>query len=54
MLFPITSNEELVRFLARRLGVPLRDVEVVAGHASKSKRVRISGVTIKKVTQLIG
>lgn len=38
------ANEELVRFLARTLGVPARAVEVVSGHASKTKLVRARGV----------
>ncbi len=46
------ANEELVRFLAKALGVPARDVEIVGGHASKSKRVRVSGVTSADLLRL--
>jgi uncharacterized protein (TIGR00251 family) len=35
------TNEELRAVLARHYGVPLRDVEVVAGATSTRKRVRI-------------
>lgn len=35
------ANEELTRFLARALGVARRDVEILSGHASKLKRVRV-------------
>jgi hypothetical protein len=38
------ANEELVRLLARALDVDRRAVEVVAGEASKDKRVRIAGL----------
>ena len=37
------ANEELARFLARAFGVPARAVEIVSGHASKSKVVRVGG-----------
>lgn len=35
------ANDELVRFLAKTLGVPRSDVTIAAGSASKSKVVRI-------------
>jgi uncharacterized protein len=44
------ANEELVRFLARHFGVPARDVEIVAGHSSKTKRLR--GVTPEQFARL--
>ena len=46
------ANEELVRFLARELGVPVRAVQVVAGHSSKSKRVRAEGATAARLLRL--
>ena len=46
------ANEELVRFLAKALGVPARDVEILSGHASKSKRVRVRGVTASDLLRL--
>lgn len=46
------ANEELVRFLARHFGVPARDVEIVAGHSSKTKRVRLRGVTTEQLARL--
>jgi len=38
------ANEELVRFLARLLDVPLRAVEISAGHGSRQKTVVVGGV----------
>ncbi len=38
------ANEELMRFLARALGVPTRAVEIIGGHTSKNKRVRLYGI----------
>jgi len=39
------ANDELVRVLAKALGVPRSAVTVVRGHASRAKTVRIAGVT---------
>jgi uncharacterized protein (TIGR00251 family) len=46
------ANEALVRFLARELGVPVRAVEIVSGHASKSKRVCVTGASAERVIKL--
>jgi len=46
------ANEELLRFLARELGVPARSVEIVAGRASKSKRVRVTGASVERILAL--
>jgi uncharacterized protein len=39
------ANAALGRVLARALAVPPRDVEIVGGHTSRIKRVKISGDT---------
>ena len=36
------ANERLVEVLADRLGLRRRDVEIVSGHRSRQKRVRIA------------
>ena len=46
------ANEELRRFLAGRLGVAARDVEIVGGHASRSKVVRVSGAKAADLSRL--
>jgi uncharacterized protein (TIGR00251 family) len=38
------ANEELVRFLAERLGVSRRDVAITAGLTSRRKHVHIAGL----------
>ncbi len=38
------ANEELVRFLAELLHVPVRAVEITAGHSGRQKTVRVLGV----------
>lgn len=39
------ANAALVALLSKVLGVPKRDVTVIAGTANRSKRVRVSGLT---------
>jgi uncharacterized protein (TIGR00251 family) len=39
------ANAALGRVLAKALSVPPRDVEIVSGHTSRIKRVKISGDT---------
>lgn len=48
------ANVELARFLAKAFGVAARDVEIVSGHASKSKRVRVRGAKASDLTRLTG
>ena len=45
------ANEELIRLLATTLGVPRRSVEIVSGQRSRTKRVRITGVTSAEITE---
>jgi len=37
------ANEEVIRLLARALGVPRSHVEIVSGQTSKLKRVKVHG-----------
>lgn len=48
------ANEELVRFLARLLRVPVRQVSLLAGQTSKNKVVAIAGVTAEEVAEALG
>ena len=43
------ANLALVAFLADLLGIPKRNVAIVAGDKSRRKRVKISGVTATAV-----
>jgi uncharacterized protein len=38
------ANDELVALLAKSLKVPKRDISLVCGERSRTKRIRISGV----------
>jgi uncharacterized protein (TIGR00251 family) len=46
------ANAELIRYFAKLLHVPTRDVEIVNGHASKSKVLRVRGTSIAAVEGL--
>ena len=48
------ANEELVRTLAKALGVAPRAVEIVGGLASKNKRVRVRGLSPARLLQVSG
>jgi uncharacterized protein (TIGR00251 family) len=45
------ANAALVAFLAETLGVPQRQVEILSGHASRRKRVAVSGVGKEQVAR---
>jgi uncharacterized protein len=46
------ANEELTRFLARTFGLPARDVEIVGGHTSKTKLVRVRGANAEDLKRI--
>ena len=48
------ANDELVGFLADLLGVRSRHVELVRGHGSRSKTVRVSGVDPAAARKALG
>lgn len=48
------ANRELARLLAEEFGVPARAVEVLSGHASKTKVVRVRGATAAQLLRLAG
>lgn len=47
------ANAELVEVLADALGVPRRHIALISGERSRSKRVRVRGVTAETVTRLL-
>lgn len=46
------ANGELMRFLARALGVASTAVEITGGHTSKHKRLRVRGAQAAKLVEL--
>jgi len=43
------ANKALLAFLTNLLGVPLRNAEIIAGHTSAHKKVRINHMTVGAV-----
>jgi uncharacterized protein (TIGR00251 family) len=43
------ANDELIRLLADTLDIPKRDIAVISGERSRSKRVRVAGRTADDV-----
>jgi uncharacterized protein (TIGR00251 family) len=46
------ANEALRRLLADHLNVPLSAVEIVSGERSRTKRLRIRGVSANRIREL--
>jgi uncharacterized protein (TIGR00251 family) len=47
------ANDVLVAWLADRLSVPRRQVELVSGQTNRKKRVRLAGVTAQAVVAVL-
>lgn len=45
------ANEELIRFLAKRVGVPRSSIRLVSGAASRHKRITIEGMTSEEIAR---
>src|SRR3954471_16341659 len=46
------ANEELIRTLAKAFHVPVRSVEIVSGHTSKTKQICVTGGSPARLEQL--
>jgi uncharacterized protein (TIGR00251 family) len=47
------ANEELVRFLAERLGVPRASVRIVSGTTGRRKRIEVTGLDPEAAKRLL-
>ncbi len=47
------ANQSLVRFLADQLNCPRNRIEIIRGHHSRHKQVRISGIPAQTVLRLL-
>jgi uncharacterized protein (TIGR00251 family) len=48
------ANRELIRFLARTIGVPQSSVEITSGASGKTKIVQVDGVALADVRRALG
>lgn len=46
------ANEELIRFLAEKLKIPKRNIEIIKGHKQKKKVVSVKGLDLAKINDL--
>ncbi len=47
------ANEALVAWLAERLGIPRRQVEIVSGQTGRQKRVRVQGLDVQSLLRVL-
>ena len=47
------ANAELIKLLARSFGVSKSDIEITSGLSSKTKQVRITGITAAGITAVL-
>lgn len=45
------ANEALLAFVAHVLSIPKRDITLLSGQTSRSKRIEVSGVTAERIRQ---
>lgn len=48
------ANEELIIFLAEKLKVPKKNIEIFKGHTQRKKVVSVTGCNIKLINNLTG
>ena len=47
------ANEELIRFLSKNLDVRKADIEIVSGQTSRTKRVRVKGISEHEINRFL-
>jgi uncharacterized protein len=47
------ANADLIKLLAKKLDVPKSSITIVSGETSKTKRLRVSGVTSEKLRSVV-
>ncbi len=48
------ANAALIAFLAQRLGLRERDVEIISGHSGHHKRIAVRGLTADEIGARLG
>jgi uncharacterized protein (TIGR00251 family) len=47
------ANEELIKFLAEKLNIPKRSIEIIKGHAQKKKIISLSSCNLALISSLV-
>jgi len=47
------ANDELIRFLSKLLAVPKANIEIISGETSRSKRIRVLGITLSQISPIL-
>lgn len=48
------ANEAVIKFLAKLFKVTQKQVEISAGHSSRNKTVKISGINFARAQEILG
>ncbi|MEO8042849.1 MAG: DUF167 domain-containing protein [Acidobacteriota bacterium] len=48
------ANAELIKLFAKKLGVARSSIQIVSGETSKTKRLRVSGVSAEMLRAVVG
>lgn len=47
------ANEELVKFLSKLFGLPRSAISIISGEASRTKRIRVQGVSAAEAGRIL-
>lgn len=47
------ANEELIKLLAKQFGIAKSAIEIIGGHASKSKQILVANISIEKLNAVL-
>lgn len=47
------ANKALVKLLAKKLGLPKREIRIISGERSRIKSIRINRLTLEQVKKLL-
>ena len=47
------ANEELIEFLSEQLHIPKSNIEIVSGHTSRRKKLKIEGMTLLEIKKFL-
>lgn len=47
------GNKALLKLLAKKLGLPKREIRIISGERSRMKSIRIDGLTLEHVKKLL-